>query len=45
MALALGKGAVVIGHRENVFHCLPEVGFFQTWDDYLTDLSAKADAA
>lgn len=31
MALALGKRAVVVGHRENVFHCLPEVEFFDAW--------------
>lgn len=32
-ALALGKGCIVIGHRENVFHCLPQVGFFDNLDD------------
>jgi nucleoside 2-deoxyribosyltransferase len=33
MALALGKRCIVVGHRENVFHCLPTVEFFQTWDE------------
>lgn len=33
MAVALGKRIVVVGHRENVFHCLPEVEFFQAWQD------------
>lgn len=33
MALALGKRCLVIGHRENVFHCLPEVQFFETWSE------------
>ena len=31
MALALGKRVVVVGHRENVFHCLPEVEFYGQW--------------
>ncbi len=26
-ALALGKRCLVVGHRENVFHCLPQVEF------------------
>lgn len=41
-ALALGKRLVVIGHRENVFHCLPQVEFYEnhwdwlrTWSDLL----------
>lgn len=33
MALALGKRVIVVGHRENVFHCLPEVEFFAAWPD------------
>src|SRR6266567_4784608 len=28
IALALRKRVVVVGHRENVFHCLPEVAFY-----------------
>ena len=35
LALALGKRAIVIGPRENVFHCLPEVEHFPTWDAFL----------
>lgn len=31
-ALALDKICVVIGHRENVFHFLPEVAFFENWE-------------
>lgn len=31
MAVALEKRVVVIGFRENVFHCLPQVEFFETW--------------
>jgi hypothetical protein len=33
MALALDKRVIVVGHRENVFHCLPEVEFYETWDE------------
>jgi hypothetical protein len=36
MALASGHSPnVVIGHRENVFHCLPQVQFFPTFDEFL----------
>lgn len=31
MALAAGKRVTVIGYRENVFHCLPQVEFFESW--------------
>jgi len=34
MALALQKKIIVIGDRENVFHCLPQVIRFDTWDDF-----------
>jgi nucleoside 2-deoxyribosyltransferase len=33
IALALGKRVIVIGHRENVFHCLPGIEFFETWSE------------
>lgn len=32
-ALALGKRCIVVGWRENVFHCLPNVEFFERWED------------
>lgn len=32
IALALKKLVLVVGYRENVFHCLPEVQFFETWN-------------
>lgn len=38
MALALAKRVIVVGHRENVFHCLPEVEFYETWPDALAAL-------
>jgi hypothetical protein len=31
IALALGKRCIVVGHRENVFHYLPQVEFYETW--------------
>ena len=32
-AIALLKRVIVVGHRENVFHCLPQVEFFETWSE------------
>lgn len=40
MALALRKRVIVVGHRENVFHCLPEVEFFERWEDAAAALTA-----
>ncbi len=37
-ALALGKTCLVVGPRENVFHCLPQVGVFSTTASALTFL-------
>ena len=34
MALAFGLELVVIGPRENVFHCLPRVCRFDTWEEF-----------
>lgn len=33
IALALKKSTIVIGYRENIFHWLPQIQFFETWDD------------
>jgi hypothetical protein len=41
-ALAAGKYCIVIGHRENVFHCLPQVRFFETWKQCLEWLKEKS---
>jgi hypothetical protein len=30
-AFAAGKRCIVVGWRENVFHCLPQVEWFETW--------------
>lgn len=38
MGLAWGKRSVVIGWRENVFHYLPEVEFFETWHQFARTL-------
>ena len=35
-ALAAGQRCVVIGPRENVFHCLPWVEVFASWSEFLT---------
>lgn len=45
-ALAAGQTCIVVGPRENVFHCLPTVRWFPTWDafcDGLGFLSGKID--
>jgi nucleoside 2-deoxyribosyltransferase len=35
MALALKKRTIVVGFRENVFHSLPVVEFFECWEEAL----------
>lgn len=35
MALAAKKVLIVIGHRENVFHCLDCVIFYPSWEAFL----------
>lgn len=35
IALALGKRVMVIGHRENLFHWLPQVEFYEWWEEAL----------
>jgi hypothetical protein len=42
IALALCKRVLVVGYRENVFHCLPHVEFFQTWPGALAALLREA---
>ena len=37
-ALAAGKTCAVVGYRENVFHCLSWVFFYETWEDYIAEL-------
>lgn len=41
MAYARGKKVVVVGHRENVFHCLPEVEFHERWEDALATFAPE----
>lgn len=38
-ALAMGKRLVVVGFRENVFYCLPQVEFYANWHDALESLT------
>lgn len=33
IALALGRRVVVIGPREHVFHCLPQIEHYENWED------------
>lgn len=35
IAIALKKMFIVVGHRENIFHWLPQVQFFDTWEEAL----------
>jgi hypothetical protein len=37
-AMATGKRLIVVGHRENVFHCLPNVEFFDDWQEAIGTL-------
>jgi hypothetical protein len=34
IAIALNKILIVIGIRENIFHCLPQVKQYQTWEEF-----------
>ena len=40
IALAQRSALAVIGYRENLFHWLPNVGFFETWEIFLTKAGA-----
>lgn len=40
-ALAMQKLCVVVGPRENVFHCLPRVIVYPTWDEALSYLAVQ----
>lgn len=33
IALALGIRVIVVGYRENIFHWVPEVEFYQSWEE------------
>ena len=44
-AFSWGKRLIVVGHRENVFHCLPRVQFFPDWSGCLAALSAEQTSA
>jgi hypothetical protein len=39
-ALAVGQQCFVVGHRENVFHCLEGVQFCETWTNCFLELVA-----
>lgn len=42
-AMALGKTVIVVGPRENVFHCIDKVSHFERWADCLPWLMALMD--
>lgn len=35
-AIGCDKKLAVVGYQENVFHCLPEVRFCQTWEEFVS---------
>jgi len=41
MAIAWGKSLIVIGPRENVFHCLPQVRRYDTWLEFINRMEVK----
>lgn len=41
IALGLGKRVIVVGHRENIFHWLPQVEFCHTWGNCLWILNRE----
>jgi len=38
-ALGQGTPVVIIGPRENVFHCMPNVVQFKTWEEFIKELT------
>jgi hypothetical protein len=38
IAPGLGKELIIVGFRENVFHCLPQVKQYRTWEECLEGL-------
>lgn len=43
-ALAWGKTCIVVGPRENVFHCLPDVTVFHSWESFMHGLRSGLEA-
>lgn len=39
ISLAKRIPIAIIGHRENVFHYLPEITLYQTWQDFIVRLA------
>jgi hypothetical protein len=35
IALGMGKNCYVVGPRENVFHCIPGLGVFSDWSEFM----------
>jgi hypothetical protein len=45
IALGLGKRVLVVGPREHVFHCLPGIEHYPSWDEARLALFPTADKA
>lgn len=41
-ALAADKVCLIVGYRENVFHCLPQVVYYPRWEGCLSALACKS---
>jgi hypothetical protein len=41
LALCDGQRTIVVGHRENVFHWLPQIEFYNDWDECLHELARE----
>ena len=39
VAVSSGKRLIVIGYRENVFHWLPQIEFYERWEDFIRKLT------
>lgn len=39
IGLALGSRVIVVGHRENIFHWIPQIEFYATWAEALATLT------
>lgn len=43
IAIGSGKGLIIIGEQENVFHHLPQVTIFAAWEDFCNHLRERED--
>ena len=45
MARKQGKKLILIGPRVNMFHCLPSIQQYDTWEDFIKQLKQKEEEA